>query len=136
MDERLLVAPCEELGHGFLLSRHSMFPFLVGFSAISFVCYGISCLMSERLAGEFERFGLRGYRKVTGILQLLAAVGLLVGFAYPVCGLIASGGLALQMLLGFGVRLKVRDSLIQSAPALFYCALNAYLFWRFWAMVG
>jgi hypothetical protein len=32
-----------------------------------------------------------------------------------------------MMLVGVGVRIRIKDSLIQTAPALFYMALNAYL---------
>jgi hypothetical protein len=34
-------------------------------------------------------------------------------------------------VLGVGVRLKViKDGLLASSPALFYCALNLYIFYR------
>ena len=85
---------------------------------------------------EFERFGLGSYRQLIGGTQLLAAAGLLLSFAYPICGLIASGGLALQMLMGFGVRLKIKDSVLQASPALFYFALNTYLFLGFWSLAS
>jgi hypothetical protein len=58
----------------------------------------------------------------------VGAIGLLVGLLYNAILLISSGGLALLMFLGVGVRLKVKDGLLASSPALFYCALNLYIF--------
>ena len=112
-----------------------MFSFLVGFSAVSFLFFGIGCLASGRMAREFQRYGLARYRKTTGLLQLAGTGGLTLGFAEPIFGMIAAGGLALQMLLGIGVRLKIRDSLLQASPAILYCALNACLFVRFWERI-
>ena len=94
---------------------------------VSFLGYGFSCLASERMAREFERFGLAKFRRLTGALQLLGGAGLIVGFQLPVVGAIAAGGLALQMLLGFGVRLKIRDRLVLCLPALIYLVLCALL---------
>jgi hypothetical protein len=42
-------------------------------------------------------------------------------------GQAAAGGLALMMLIAVIVRIQIRDSLLQTIPALFYLALNAYL---------
>jgi uncharacterized membrane protein YkgB len=111
-----------------------MLPFLTGFSALSFFCYGTRCLLSASMMREFERFGVQRFRRLIGVTQLLAASGLLLSFIHPLCGLIAAGGLSLQMLLGFCLRLKIKDSLLQSSPAIFYCALNAYLGYRFWLL--
>ncbi|MGB1971731.1 MAG: DoxX family protein [Flavobacteriaceae bacterium] len=97
------------------------------FSGISFLFFGISCLISERLKEEFIRYGLPHFRILTGTLQLLGALGLFIGFLLPVLQWLSSAGLALLMLLGFAVRLKIKDRFIQSFPALFYCLLNAYL---------
>lgn len=105
-----------------------MIPALVCFSALSFLGYGMSCLFTRHMQGEFERFGLAPYRTFVGLTQVLGAIGLLVGLGAPVIGLLASGGLALQMLLGVGVRLFIRDSLLQTLPAFLYLVLNAFLF--------
>ncbi len=81
---------------------------------------------------EFERYGFGAYRKLIGITQILAAGGLFWGFFQPLFGLIAAGGLALQMLFAVGVRIKIKDTVLQTVPALAYCLLNSYLFFRFW----
>lgn len=108
-----------------------MFPVLTIFCAISFIGYGVACLTTDHMVREFARYGLPGYRKLTGFLQLLAAVGLIVGFKMPMVGAVAAGGLALQMLVGLGVRLKIRDSLPRCLPALVYLCLSAWICLRF-----
>lgn len=104
-----------------------MFPILNLFCALSFIVYGASCLAAAHMVREFERFGLPNYRKLTGILQLLGAVGLLIGFRFPTIGALAAGGLTLQMLIGFGVRLKIRDQFLHCLPAFVYLLINAWL---------
>lgn len=74
---------------------------------------------------EFKRFGLEKLGRLTAVLQLLGGAGLLVGLKlYPIL-LISSAGLTLLMLLGVIVRIKVRDSLWLTTPALFFMVLNA-----------
>ena len=104
-----------------------MFLILNLFCALSFIGYGASCLVAAHMVREFERFGLPHFRKLTGILQLLGAVGLLIGLQFPTIGALAAGGLALQMLAGFGVRLKIRDPFLRSIPAFAYLLINAWL---------
>ena len=83
------------------------------------------------MAAEFERYRLAGFRALTGILQILGAVGLLFGLIAPTIGLIAAAGLTMQMFLGFCVRMKIRDSFIQSAPSFIFMWVNAYLTHQF-----
>ncbi len=76
---------------------------------------------------EFERYGLDQFRKLIGCLQLLGGAGLLVGlFCNPVL-VIASGGLSLLMLIGFGVRIKMKDGFLQSIPSFAFMLLNGYI---------
>ncbi len=96
-------------------------------SAISFLGYGSACFLSGRLKREFDRYHLGSLRALTGGLQLCAALGLLAGLSQPWMGRAAAAGLALMMLVAVGVRIKIKDSLLQTTPALFYLALNAYL---------
>jgi hypothetical protein len=49
------------------------------------------------------------------------------GMLEPWVGRAAAAGLALMMLVAVGVRIRIKDTLIQTAPALLYMALNAYL---------
>lgn len=102
---------------------------LLIFSAISFLFFGVGCLSSDYLIAEFERYGVPQFRTLTGLLQLLGGLGILLGFHWSSLQIFSCFGLALLMLLGVGVRIKIKDSFIQSLPAAFYCLLNSYLFW-------
>lgn len=104
-----------------------MLPLLIGFSALSFFGYGLACIWSPHMQIEFTRYGLARFRVMVGTLQVLGAIGLLVGYAYPLVTLLASAGLALQMLLGVGVRIKIKDSILQTTPAFAYFLLNSYI---------
>jgi uncharacterized membrane protein YphA (DoxX/SURF4 family) len=100
---------------------------LILLSAISFLGYGLACFRSPYIKGEFERYRLPAQRTLVGALQLAAAIGLVAGLAQPWLGRAAAGGLALMMLVAVGVRIKIKDTLPQTTPALLYLALNIYL---------
>jgi uncharacterized membrane protein YkgB len=74
---------------------------------------------------EFLRYGLGSQRLLVGFLQCIAGIGLLAGMSQPWMGQAAAGGLALMMLVAVVVRFQIRDTLLQTLPALFYLALNA-----------
>lgn len=103
---------------------------LITVSAVSFLIYGTSLLASKAQKLEFQRYGLSRYRGTVGVLQLLAAAGLVVGFWMPWPAIVSAGGLALLMLLAIAARLRVGDSLAQTLPALFYAFLNGWLLIR------
>lgn len=96
-------------------------------SAISFLGYGLACFLSADMKREFDRYQLGAQRALIGGLQLCGSLGLLVGLNQPWLGRAAAAGLVLMMLLAVGVRIKIKDSLLQTTPALFYLALNTYL---------
>ncbi|MGZ0706998.1 DoxX family protein [Coraliomargarita sp. W4R53] len=104
---------------------------LIWFSALSFMGYGFSCLLGSHMKAEFKRYQLEKFQVLTGLLQILGATGLLVGLALPLVGMIAAAGLAVQMLLGFCVRLKIKDSLLQASPSFIFMWINAYLSYAF-----
>ncbi len=72
--------------------------------------------------------GLTKSGLLTAILEIAGALGLISGIWFHAVLLISSGGLALLLFFGFLVRLKVKDGLLMSLPALFYFALNSYIF--------
>jgi len=100
---------------------------LILFSALSFLGYGSACFLSAYMKREFERYRLASQRTLVGGLQCCAAIGLLAGLSQPWMGRTAAAGLALMMLVAVGVRIKIKDTLLQTIPALIYLALNAYL---------
>ncbi|NVO85951.1 DoxX family protein [Hymenobacter terrestris] len=102
---------------------------LIWFSSFSFLGYGIGYFVSPKLQEEFKRFGLARFGPLTGALEILGAVGLLVGLWVPLILLLAAGGLTLLMLLGFGVRLKIKDGFWASLPSFLFMLVNAYIFY-------
>ena len=114
----------------------SLFQAVLLLNALFFLFYGIQCLASQTMVSEFERFRLHDSQRVlTGVLQLFASAGLAAGLIFPAIGALASGGLALMMLVAFLVRIRVGDGVIQSAPSLFFLVLNAWLSVSFVAMM-
>jgi len=103
--------------------------FCILISSLSFFAYGISYFTSPHMKKEFQRFGLEKIGLVTIILEILGAIGLIVGFWYNSIMILSSLGLALLMLVGVIVRIRLRDSIKVTLPALFYMVLNSYVFW-------
>jgi hypothetical protein len=105
-----------------------MFNFFCPLTIIAFLGYGLCCVFSTHMVVEFERYRLARFRLITGYLQILGACGLLVGFLLiPAVGLLAALGLSVQMLLGFGVRLRLRDSFLQCLPSFGFMLINTGL---------
>jgi hypothetical protein len=103
---------------------------LIFFSATSFLIYGIAYFASSNMKNEFKRFGLEKFGPLTAILELAGALGLFIGLQSNTILVLSSGGLALLMLLGTGVRIKMKDSLLVSTPAFFYFLLNAFILYK------
>ncbi len=94
------------------------------FSSVSFLFYGITYFTSTKMKSEFKRFGLEKFGTMTAILEIMGGVGLVIGLKFNALLVISSGGLALLMFLGILVRIKVKDSILITIPALFYMLLN------------
>ena len=99
-------------------------------SSVSFIMYGIAYFRSPQMKTEFKRFGLEKVGALTAILELLGALGLLAGLMFLPVLLLSSGGLALLMFIGVIVRIKVKDNLWVTLPALFFMLLNGYIFFN------
>lgn len=80
---------------------------------------------------EFDRYGLARFRSLTGVLEILGAVGVLIGLTVPTIGFLAAAGLSLLMLGGFAVRLRIKDSFLQTLPSFLYLILTLYLCFLF-----
>ena len=96
-------------------------------SSLAFLTYGGLCLSTTSMEGEFKRFGLEKLRALTGVLEVLGALGLLVGLKWPVALTFSSAGLLLLMVAGIAVRIKVGDGWLLSVPAFALMMLNAYI---------
>ena len=90
---------------------------VIVFTGLTFIVYGLLCLLTDHMVTEFTRYGLSRFRKLTGILELLGGLGLIVGLFYPPILFLSSLGLSVLMFLGVLVRLKTRDPLIEIFPA-------------------
>ncbi|HMB98232.1 MAG TPA: DoxX family protein [Balneolaceae bacterium] len=114
----------------------SLFEIIVVLNALFFFFYGFQSLNSHMMIEEFKRFGLsNSQRKLTGILQLLGAAGLLLGLTAPFFGVLSAGGFAVMMLVAFAVRLKIKDSVIQSLPSLIFMMMNLWLAYSFYHLL-
>ena len=100
----------------------------IWFSGVAFVYFGLNCFYSEFIKSEFERYNLPNFRKLTGFLQLFGAFGLVIGLYFNTLILfLASSGLFLLMFGGFIVRIKIKDSFIQSLPSFGFAMLNLFI---------
>jgi hypothetical protein len=82
------------------------------------------------MKSEFKRFGLEKIGTLTAVLELLGATGLLVGLQSNILLLISSAGLGLLMFFALLVRIRVKDSLFVSIPAISYLIINATIFYQ------
>jgi DoxX-like family len=99
-------------------------------SAAGFFAYGLGCLVSPVMRIEFARYGMPQWRVVTGGLQIAASMGLIAGFRFPVCALLAAAGLSLMMCVAVGVRVKIKDPLAGFLQALGCLMLNMFITWN------
>jgi hypothetical protein len=107
---------------------HLLFIFTI-VSGLAFVLYGGLCVFSDHMKIEFERYGLLRFRKLVGVVEFLGGLGLFVGLFSSKILIFSASGLALLMVLGLGVRLRVKDGLIQMAPAAVLLVVNAAIVW-------
>jgi hypothetical protein len=104
---------------------------LVALSAVPFLYYGLACIWSPRLQDEYLRYGIPNLRVVSGILQLLGAAGVVIGLVVAPLGATAAAGLCIMMVLGVGVRVRMRDCVRLMVPATSLALINSALVWLF-----
>jgi uncharacterized membrane protein YphA (DoxX/SURF4 family) len=103
---------------------------LVVVSSVAFVGYGVHCLVSPAMRAEFERFGLPHLRVLTGVLEIVAGVGLVVGLWWPLALRLSAGGLALLMVAALAARWRVGDPWTEWLPALVLLVVNVAIVQR------
>lgn len=96
-------------------------------SALLFLYYGVVYAFTDTMAAEFERYGMPGWRRLVGGLQVLGALGLLIGYWYPPLAAAAAAGLTLMMALAVATRVRIRDPLVAMLPAAVLLLVNAYV---------
>ena len=94
------------------------------FSATSFLFYGLLILVTNHMKLEFKRYDLERFRTLTGFLEFSGGLGQLVGLFYPLLLILSSIGLALLMLMGTFIRIRVRDRWLEIIPAFFLMLVN------------
>ena len=67
------------------------------------------------------------FRKFTGVLELLGALGLIAGYFVPPLTVAAAGGLAVLMAAGLIVRIRCRDSPVEMLPASVMLLMNIFI---------
>ena len=106
------------------------------FTSACFMFYGFNCLFSKQMKIEFARFQIPQFKNLTGVLQIIAGIGLLIGlYQSNLLAFIATTGLSLLMLMGFLVRLKIKDSFLLSAPSFIFVLINVYLAYQFYVLL-
>lgn len=98
-------------------------------SSLSFLAYAFFYFKAPHMKNEFKRFGLEKMGLTIVLLEIIGALGLLIGLKFYFILMISSLGLALLMFAGILVRIKLKDGILVSLPAFFYMVLNAYIFW-------
>ena len=96
-------------------------------SILAFLFYGITCLVTTRMVVEFQRYRLPQFRRLVGVLQLLGAIGMLVGYLIHPLLILSAAGLTALMLLGVAARIRIGDSFLQTLPALAFFFLNGFV---------
>lgn len=100
---------------------------IIAFSALSFLAYGTGCFASRHLEKEFIRYGFSRQRRLIGIMQICGAAALIAGLWHPFPGKAGAWGLALMMFAAILVRIRIRDSFLQTLPAILYFLINSWL---------
>jgi hypothetical protein len=106
----------------------NLYTICIFISSLSFISYTLYYFISPKMKKEFYRFGLEKLSLLIISLQFLGALGLIAGFYFKSILILASLGLATLMFFGVMVRIKLKDSIWISLPALFFMALNTYIF--------
>ena len=96
-------------------------------SIVLFLAYGIHLLFLGGMVADFERFGLSSIRRLTGALEVLGAGGLMAGTLVPSLIVISAAALTALMAFGIAARIRARDSVIGTLPALVLSAINLFI---------
>ena len=100
------------------------------FSSFSFLAYTVAYFVAPKLRTEFEELKISKLSKLVVGLELLGALGLLVGILFNPILIISSLGLSVLMLLGVSIRLKQKQHFKLTLQAGFFMLLNGFIFWE------
>lgn len=77
------------------------------------------------MKSEFVRYRMAKFRTLVGSAQILCAIALVLNTVDPIFGIIGSGGLCIIMTGALGVRVRIRDRLKVTLPAVIYFMLSS-----------
>ena len=97
---------------------------LILISAFSFLFYSIRSIVSKNMINEYSRWGFAKLRVFISSLQFIAGIGLILGIYNLTLLAFTSLLLTIMMIVAVIVRIKIKDSLLESLPAIFYTILN------------
>ena len=102
-----------------------------------FVLIGSMTVAGRKMFVEnFRRFGYpQWFRVVTGSLEILGGLGLLIGIWLPWLAALASAGLALVMLGAVSTHLRIREPLQKIALPIVMGALAVVVAVSYWPML-
>ena len=96
-------------------------------SGLSFLRYGTRILFRAPLREEFTRYGMPKIRTFVGAMEVLGGTAVLLGLGFAPLGAFGAAGLALLMVLGLVVRIRIGDAPRLMVPAACLAAVNAVL---------
>ena len=108
-----------------------VYTIIIIFTAISFISYGLNSFISKKMISEYERWGYNKLRIIIAILQILASFGLIIGAYYlPFLLSLVSFSLTIMMLVAVFARIKIKDSIANTMPAILYVIINSIIFYH------
>ena len=100
------------------------------FTGLSFIVYGINSFISNRMISEFDRWGLADKRQLIGGAQLIAGIGVLVGFKSDIVLILSALFIIVMMLVAIMVRIKIKDNISDILPAIAYILLSMVILYN------
>lgn len=94
--------------------------YLTGFS---FIAYGINSFVSKRMINEFKRWGLEDKRKIIGICQFIAGIGIILGSEFKTVLISSAIFIIMMMIIAIVVRIRIKDDISDIMPAIAYIVL-------------
>ena len=101
--------------------------FIIIFISLSFIAYALNALFSKKMRDEFKRWGFHKYRVLLSYIQLLSALFFFLSLFYPFLVIYCSSVFFIMMLGAIFVRIRIKDSFLDTLPALLYFFLNAII---------
>jgi len=100
------------------------------FTGLSFIVYGVNSFISNRMIREFDRWGLADKRQLIGGAQLIAGIGVLVGFKSDFVLILSALFIMAMMLVAIMVRIKIKDNISDILPAIAYILLSMVMLYE------